>query len=342
MSGGTMVAAAGAFWPEAVAQVDTGATGGGASLGELQRAVLRAPASRDARFELAEAYADASSVHAAGAAAALALAPADPDAHFNLGLALDALGPAHTATAVEAYAAAVRLDPTATDALINLGLARKAAGDVAGAAAAHRAAFALSEELGVLWATRLLGEEEGGAVGRAAVATGPTALAGRWGVELADLSAALRAAGYCGAAASAALGWDAAEGWRTGTEYFLARGVPEVLARLDAASGPVPMLVRLLLLGCATSRAAAVGALGLPTLVLLERCGLIAEATWLAAPGWVVGAVQLYPLDPVEVHAGCGGAGPLLMATDWPVDTLLPGETSVMAIGVDSLELVHP
>ena len=69
--------------------------------------------------------------------------------------------------------------------------------------------------------------EEDGAFGRAALAAGPAALAGRWGAELAAAAARLRGLGYCGAAAVGALGWDEdlqrAGGWWTGTEFFQAR-----------------------------------------------------------------------------------------------------------------------
>ena len=320
-----------------------------------QDAVRESPGSAGALFnlglELSELQGDLDGEPAALLAvsaylAALALEPDDADTHYNLGMCYDSIGPEHTALAAASFRRAVELDPGATDGWTNLGVALKASGDLAGAVAAHTQAFERDEALREVWAVRLLGLEEEGAFGTAAVTAGPGAVLGRWGAPLRDAGALLRDAGYSSRSAvthALGLAGDDALRWPTGGDYFALRLDADVQDRLRPEQAPwspaLRLLLRLHLLGCAVPEEEANTALGSTMLATLTRSGLIVPCQ--GAPGCLISPVPVYPLFPLPSAPPSDET--LLLCTDWSVDTLCPGVSSVMAIGMDSLELVrHP
>ena len=118
----------------------------------------------------------------------------------------------------------------------------------------------------------------------------------------------------------------------------------EVQTRLRTAieEQPLRMLLRLFLLGCPVPEAEVQVALSAAMLAALAAAGLLVPSS--GAPGSLISPVQVYPLYPPPPTAGAQPlAETLLLATDVPIDTLLPGKCAVMAIGTDSLELArHP
>lgn len=327
--------------------------------------------------ELSSALADAGA-HTAGIVelaielleASISLEPDDADAHYNLGLCYDAIGPSGAESAVGSYRRSAELRPS-PDAYTNLGIALKACGNVADSAAAHSAAFALDSSLPEIYAVRLLGLEEGGAFGTGAVATPALALDEQWRDRLHAAATVLRADGYGNRSAMIeVLGLsDSPRYWPTGEDYFAMRLDAAVRARLCEGQTALQVLVRLFLLGCAVPRTEANEKLGEEVLDTLLNCGLLLPSCGVA--DCLNSPVQIYPLYPIvhvpdeharaeerrksgstrhyntddsSIHSDALGiCDSLLLATDFPIDTLLPGKNSVMAIGTDSLELVrHP
>ena len=311
-----------------------------AALARCQLEATEHPDSAAARFNLGVALGESGDLRGSIEAYehALRLDADDADTHYNLALCYETLGPEGTERAIAAYRRTLALAPSA-DAWTNLGVLLKATADVDGAVAAHTAAFALDEGLREGYAVRLVGLEQEGAFG--ALAVGAGAVWERWGPALREAAALLRGAGYGERAAIvAALGLSgaSASGWPTGTDYFAMRLDADVQARLRAEGdgARLRLLLRLFLLGCPVPQTEAQTTLGAGLLDALSDCGLLAPSR--GAAGCLISPVQLYPLYcPVPSQAT------LLLATDWPIDTLLPGRDAVMAIGTDSLELVrHP
>jgi hypothetical protein len=290
---------------------------------------------------------------------AVALDPSTADAWTNLGLALKQTGDIDGAVA--AHQAAFELVPALRSgyAVRLLGLER--GGAFGAEAVASSACSALLGGAGVA-----VHAQWSGALGAAA--------ARLRAVGYGDRGRMAQVLGLVGAEEGRL-----EEKWWTGEDYFAMRLDVGVQARLqqeqveETASGvqrgegrrQLRLLVRLLLLGCAVPEAEVRRGLELATLTALTDVGLLVPSA--GAPGCLIAPVQVYPLYPlphaaaaslhpisegpvttVAAAAAAAAAGAeyrrtLLLATDWAIDTLLPGKCAVMAIGRDSLELVrHP
>ena len=96
------------------------------------------------------------------------------------------------------------------------------------------------------------------------------------------------------------------------------------------------MALALWLLGMGVERTLVERGLGAAVVDALLACGALvcsgANAGLLCAP------VQVFPL---ALERRESEAPPLLVATDWDLESLLPNQIRVMAVGLDSLELAH-
>ena len=224
--------------------------------------------------------------------------------------------------AVQLYQEALRINPADADAATNLGLVSMSLGRVDAAEMAHRIAQGLQPHRRRTEAQRLL---DGGRIfGELAPPSSDLASAAHVLREL------LRESGYNPTSAHAAFGASrgAAGGPPTASEFFRKR------LQIDAppASG-LQALHHLFLFGLALDHSIAASALGEKNLQHLLEHGLLlhSDGSKLVAP------FQVYPLAlawPPEHSSECA-----LIATDWDLESLLPPRTTIMPVGVDSLEL---
>ena len=224
--------------------------------------------------------------------------------------------------AFQLYQDALRVDPADADAATNLGLVSMSLGRVAAAAAAHRCAQALQPHRRRTEAQRLL---DGGRIfGELAPAPAALSSAAHMLREL------LHQSGYNPTSAHAAFGAShgAAGGPPTASELFRKR------LEIDAPpASRLQALHHLFLFGLALDHSVAAAALGDKTLQRLLEHGLLLHSDG----SKVVAPIQVYPLAlawPPEHSSECA-----LIATDWDLESLLPPRTTIMPVGVDSLEL---
>ena len=102
------------------------------------------------------------------------------------------------------------------------------------------------------------------------------------------------------------------------------------------------MALALWLLGLGVESNAVERSLGGAATTALLECGALVRS--LSDRTILLSPVQVYPLR-LELRprsrAGRAPPPPLLVATDWDIESLCPNKYKVMAVGLDSLELAH-
>ncbi|KAL1521857.1 hypothetical protein AB1Y20_021508 [Prymnesium parvum] len=206
-----------------------------------------------------------------------------------------------------------------------LGLLLRCSGREHAAHLAHRHAHAVCAPLRATCAHRL---HDGGRLFGAAEPPLPALASAALLLRHALLPqyAAPHAAALLGAAARGEAG-----GPPDGEEWFRRRLDERAVHAMEAREPRAATLYLLFLLGRAVARREAEARLGASAVAALVEAGLLLPHATDAA--LVLSPVQVYPL--ALPAASC----PLLIATDWPLESRLPTRLTVMPIGVDSLQL---